>query len=49
MVAEDTAADAVIEGVTFARSAGLLGDARAWVSENAAAEIFAPHVLGASA
>ncbi len=29
---EDTAADAVIAGVAFARGTGLLGDAQAWIS-----------------
>lgn len=36
---EDTAADAVIAGVAFARGAGLLGDAQAWISA-AATELF---------
>lgn len=45
VVAEDAAADAVIAGVTFARSAGLLGDARAWISEGAATDIFATNAV----
>ena len=32
IAADDAVADAVIAGVAFARGAGLLGDARAWVS-----------------
>jgi len=40
VAAEDTAVDAVIAGVAFARGAGLLGDARAWISA-AATELFA--------
>jgi nitrogen regulatory protein P-II 1 len=35
MLVEDNAADQVIEGIAFARGAGLLGDARAWVSAEA--------------
>jgi nitrogen regulatory protein PII len=35
IVAEDSAVDRVIEGVAFARGAGLLGDARAWISGEA--------------
>ena len=45
VAAEDFAADAVIDGITFARGAGLLGDARAWVSEDSAADIFAAPAL----
>lgn len=37
---EDTAVDAVIDGVAFARGAGLLGDAQAWISAEAT-ELFA--------
>lgn len=40
IVAEDAVADAVIAGVAFARGAGLLGDARAWVS-GTATDLFA--------
>lgn len=32
VVADEAAVDAVIAGVAFARGAGLLGNARAWVS-----------------
>lgn len=35
IAADDAIADAVIAGVAFARGAGLLGDARAWVSSSA--------------
>lgn len=49
VVAEDAAVDAVITGVAFARSAGLLGDARAWVSESNAADILAPGAVLAAA
>lgn len=41
VAADDAAADAVIEGVAFVRSAGLLGDARAWISTESAADPFA--------
>lgn len=36
IVAEDTAAPSVVDGIAFARGAGLLGDARAWISAEAA-------------
>lgn len=52
IAAEDAAAQAVVEGIAFARSAGLLGDARAWVSQDSAADVFAPpgrRALGLSA
>ncbi|MGI9124617.1 MAG: hypothetical protein ACR2JM_07680 [Mycobacterium sp.] len=35
ITAEDTAVDQVIAGIAFARGAGLLGDARAWISATA--------------
>lgn len=35
IVAEDYAVAGVVEGVAFARGAGLLGDARAWISAEA--------------
>lgn len=37
---EDDTVDRVIDGIAFARGAGLLGDARAWVSA-AATDLFA--------
>ena len=40
MTVEDDAAEQVIERISFARGAGLLGDARAWVSA-AATDLFA--------
>jgi nitrogen regulatory protein P-II 1 len=40
LVVEDEAANRVIEGIAFARSAGLLGTAQAWVSANSAIELF---------
>lgn len=36
IAADDAVADAVIAGVAFARGAGLLGNARAWVSATVA-------------
>ncbi|MCW1958774.1 MAG: hypothetical protein KIH64_009555 [Mycobacterium sp.] len=36
IVAEDTAVPSVVDGIAFARGAGLLGDARAWISAEAA-------------
>ena len=41
VAADDAVADAVIAGVAFARGAGLLGDARAWVSA-IATDLFSP-------
>ncbi len=41
IVGQDEAAPAIIDGIAFARGAGLLGDARAWISAEAA-DLFAP-------
>lgn len=50
IVAEETAVDAIIEGIAFIRGAGLLGDARAWISAEAADLFAAPATtLAASA
>lgn len=38
---EDAALDAVIDGIAFARGAGLLGEATAWVTAESPAELFA--------
>ena len=38
---EDTAVDQVIEGIAFARSAGLFGDARVRLSDGSAIGVFA--------
>ena len=35
IVAEDDAVTRIVDGVTFARGAGLLGNARAWISAEA--------------
>lgn len=35
IVAEDTAVEGVVEGIAFVRGAGLLGEARAWISAQA--------------
>ena len=40
IVAEESAVAEVVEGITFARGAGLLGDARAWISAQTA-DLFA--------
>lgn len=40
---EDDALDAVISGIAFARGAGLLGDAKAWVTPEPADDLFAGH------
>ena len=40
LLVEDTAAGQVIEGVAFARGAGLLGAAHAWVSAESAVDVF---------
>ena len=50
ILVEDAAADQVIEGIAFTRGAGLLGDARAWVSAEAT-DLFATSttILAASA
>ncbi len=49
IVAEDSAVRGVIDGVSFVRGAGLLGDARAWISAGAADLFAAPAALAASA
>lgn len=51
VVVEDAALDAVISGIAFARGAGLLGDAKAWVTPEASVDLFASHTvaLGISA
>jgi nitrogen regulatory protein PII len=38
---EDTAVDQVIEGIAFARTAGLFGDARVRLSDGSAVDVFA--------
>jgi nitrogen regulatory protein PII len=38
---EDTAVDAVIDGIAFARSAGLFGDARVRLSDGSAIDLIA--------
>ena len=40
VVVEDAAAEKVLDGIAFARSVGLLGEAQAWVSERAARSPF---------
>lgn len=40
VAAEDDAVESVMDGIAFARGAGLLGDAQAWVSAQAA-DLFA--------
>ena len=40
LLVEDTAADQVIDGIAFARGAGLLGQAHAWVSAESAVDVF---------
>ena len=49
VVVEDSAVDRVIEGVAFARSAGLLGDARAYVSAHSTTDLFAAATNGLAA
>ena len=41
MEVEDTAVGAAIEGIAFARSAGLFGDARVHLSEGVSVDVFA--------
>ena len=40
---DDEALDAVIDGIAFARGAGLLGEATAWVTPESPADLFASH------
>lgn len=49
VVAEDWALQRVVDGITFARGAGLLGNARAWISAEATDLFAASTVLAASA
>lgn len=50
IVAQDSAVAEVVEGIAFARGAGLLGDARAWISAEATDLFAAPNLaLTASA
>jgi nitrogen regulatory protein PII len=51
LAVEDEALQAVTDGIAFARSAGLLGDAKAWVTAESAVDLFASHTtsLGMSA
>jgi nitrogen regulatory protein P-II 1 len=49
VVAEDDAVQRIIDGIAFAHGAGLLGDARAWVSAEAADLFATPGALAASA
>lgn len=49
IVAEDTAVAAVVDGIAFARGAGLLGDARAWISAEATDLFAASAAVAASA
>lgn len=48
IVAEEAAVGSIIEGITFARGAGLLGDARVWISAEAA-DLFAAPTLALAA
>ncbi len=49
VVADDDAVQRVVDGIAFARGAGLLGNARAWISAEATDLFAAPTVLAASA
>lgn len=49
IVVEDAAVGAVIDGIAFVRGAGLLGDARAWISAEADDLFAAPAAFAESA
>jgi nitrogen regulatory protein P-II 1 len=49
VVADDDAVQRVVDGIAFARGAGLLGNARAWISAEATDLFAASSVLAASA